>query len=113
MTELLAYDETVYEPHDGRHTDCPPCFQVKLRSINIQGPGAGDRRQTEHSRSMDMDAYQSARRQGLQPQHVFGSHEVMAQAGSKFEAEHHMIMAPAVRKEMEASMRDMPKPGES
>ncbi len=109
MTDTLTYDEQVYQAHDGRHTDCAPCFQIKLRSIQIQGPGAGGRRQSEKSRSLDMDEYKSARRAGLQPQHVFGTHEVMAQAGSKFEIEHSVIMDPKIRKEMESRMADIPK----
>lgn len=110
MTDTLTHDEAIYEAHSGQHPDCPPCFQIKLRSLNFQGIGAGDRRQSEKSRSLDMDEYQSARRSGLQPQHVFGTHEVMAQAGSTFEIEHSMIMAPEVRREMNARMADMPAP---
>ena len=108
MTDTLAHDEQLFEAHQGQHQDCPPCFAIKLQSLSFQGPGAGERRQSEASRSRDMDDYQSLRRQGYQPAHVFGTHEVMMQAGSQFEVEHNMVMAPAIRKEMEARMADMP-----
>lgn len=90
------------EPHDGRHFDCDPCFKVKLASIQFQGIDAGQRRFTDKTRSNDMDAYKSLRRQGYQPNHVFGSAEVAAQAESKFEVEHSVVMAPSIRKEMAA-----------
>lgn len=95
-----------YEPHDGSHQNCPPCFQLKLRTLQFQGPEAGGRRRSEYQRSRDMDAYKNLRMQGLQPKHVFGSAEVAAQAESKFEVEHHVVMAPQIRKEMESRMED-------
>lgn len=54
-----------------------------------------------------MDEYQRLRRQGYQPQHVFGSAELATQAESKFEVEHSVVMAPAIRKEMESRMADL------
>lgn len=94
------------EVHDGRHVGCAPCFAIKVRSIQFQGMGAADRRQSESERSRDMDEYKRLRRQGYQPQHVFGSAELAAQAGSTFEVEHSVVMAPSIRKEMEARMED-------
>ena len=90
--------------HEGQHTGCGPCFQIKIQSIQFQGVGASERRQTGHSRDLDMDAYKAMRRQGVQPKNVFGSHEIAEKAGSTFEAEHGVIMAPNIRKEMESRM---------
>jgi phosphohistidine swiveling domain-containing protein len=53
-----------------------------------------------------MDAYQKLRRQGYQPKNVFGSAEIAAQAETKFELEHSVVMAPSIRKEMETRMED-------
>ena len=110
MTDTLTHDERLYEPHQGQHQECAPCFQIKLGSIQFQGIGAGDRRQSEKSRTLDMEEYQKARRAGLQPKHVFGTHEVMAQAGSTFEIENSVIMSKEVRKEMNARLADFPAP---
>ena len=96
--------EVEYEEHTGSHQDCPPCFAIKIRTIQFQGMEAGGRRDSEKSRSRDMDEYKKMRTQGLQPKNVFGSAEVAAQAGSKFEVEHSVIMKPAIRKEMESHM---------
>lgn len=92
--------------HDGSHLDCPVCFKIKCESIQIQGPGAGGRRQSEHSRDLDMNAYAKMRRQGVQPKNVFGSHEIQQKAGSLMEVEHGVIMSSGIRKEMEARMTD-------
>lgn len=94
------------EQHNGQHQGCAECFRIKLSTLQFQGPAAGERRQTDASRSKDMDAYKGLRRQGYQPKHVFGSHEVAVQANSKFEVEHSVIMAPGIRKEMEARMQE-------
>ena len=94
----------VYETHDGQHTGCPPCYAIKLSSLQFQGMGAADRRQTDASRAKDMDAYAKLRRQGLQPKHVYGSAEIAAQASTPFELEHSVVMAPSIRKEMESRM---------
>ena len=41
-----------------------------------------------------------------QPRNIFGSAEVAAQAGSTFEIEHHVVMAPGIRKEMNAMIEE-------
>lgn len=68
--------------------------------------GAAERRNTDKTRDRDMWAYKQLRTQGVQPKHVFGSAEVAAQADSKFEVENHVVMAPEIRKEMEARMSE-------
>ena len=88
------------EAHVGQHQDCPICFSIKCRSMNFQGPGAGDRRRSEKERTRDMNEYRTLRRQGYQPRNIFGSAEVAAQAGSTFEIENHVVMAPNIRAEM-------------
>ena len=98
--------DDIYEEHTGQHTGCGPCFAIKCRSMNFQGPGAGDRRRSEKERSRDMREYQTLRRQGYQPRNIFGSAEVAAQAGSTFEVEHHVVMAPGIRKEMNAMIEE-------
>ena len=47
-----------------------------------------------------MSEYPILRRQGYQPRNVFGCAEVAAQAGSVFEVENSVVMAPSIRKEM-------------
>lgn len=93
-----------FEPHDGRHSGCQPCFAEKCRTLQFQGIGAGQRRHDEKTRSRDMDEYRRLRRQGFQPKNVFGSAEIAAQANSKFELEHSVVMNPGIRKEMESRM---------
>ena len=90
--------------HDGQHRSCPACFSIKLRTIQLQGPSAGEREQTVHSRDLDMAAYGEMRRQGVQPKNVYGSHEIAQKAESTFEVENGVIMAPGIRKEMETRM---------
>jgi hypothetical protein len=102
--------EVEFEPHDGRHLNCDPCFKIKLRSVQFQGIEAGQHRFTDKERARSMDAYQRLRRQGLQPRNVFGSAEVEAQANSKFEVEHSVIMPPGIRKEMESRMAEAQAP---
>ena len=97
----------INEDHTGQHQSCDACFKIKLRSIQFQGMEAGQRRFSERERTKDMDAYKTLRRQGYQPNHVFGSAEVAAQAGSKFEVEHSVVMAPTIRKEMDAHMSEI------
>lgn len=92
------------ETHEGQHQNCPECFRIKLQTIQFQGVEAGARRHSESTRSKDMDAYKSLRRQGYQPKNVFGSAEIAAQAETKFELEHSVVMAPNIRKEMESRM---------
>ena len=92
------------ETHEGQHQACAECFRIKLSSLQFQGMGAADRRQTDASRAKDMDAYAKLRRQGLQPKHVYGSAEIAAQASTPFELEHSVVMAPSIRKEMESRM---------
>jgi len=96
--------ELEYEPHDGRHQNCAPCYRVKLDSIQFTSVDAGQRRFTEKERDRDMDAYQKLRRQGYQPKNVFGSAEIAAQASTPFELEHSVVMKPSIRKEMESKM---------
>jgi ribosomal protein L25 (general stress protein Ctc) len=67
---------------------------------------AGGRRESEKSRSRDMDEYKNLRRAGYQPKNVFGSAEIAAQASTKFELEHSVVMKPSIRKEMESRMED-------
>ena len=95
-----------FDAHEGQHQGCPTCFTIKIRSLQFQGIGAGDRRSTEKTRGADMDAYKRLRMAGVQPQHVFGSSEVEKRAGSQFEAEHHLIMSPDVRKEFTSRLAD-------
>lgn len=96
----------------GRFPGCdhePPCqtdFRCKLLSLQWQGPGAQHRRDKDSSLSRDLSAYREMRRQGLKPAHVFGSAQVQATAGSKFEVEHHMTMSPEVRKEFVPRIAD-------
>ena len=93
-----------YESHVGQHIDCPPCFAIKLRSVQFTGIDAGQHRFTDRERTRDMESYKSLREQGYQPKNVFGSAELAAQAHSKFEIEHRVVMAPSIRKEMESQM---------
>jgi hypothetical protein len=102
--------DELYEPHDGRHLNCDPCFVVKMKSVQLQGIEAGQHRFTEKERGRSMDAYKRLRNQGLQPRNVFGSAEIEAQASSKFEVEHSVIMAPGIRKEMESRMTEAQAP---
>jgi len=96
----------LYEPHDGSHQNCAPCFAIKIRTVQFQGMEAGTRRNEDKSRARDMDEYKRLRRQGLQPKHVFGSAEIGMQANSQFEVEHSVVMAPSIRKEMESRMQE-------
>ena len=96
-----------FEAHEGQHQNCRECFAIKIRSIQFQGMEAGQHRFTDKERSRDMDAYKTMRRQGIQPKNIFGSAEVAAQASSTFEAEHSVVMASSIRKEMEARRADM------
>jgi hypothetical protein len=98
-------NDGIYSPHDGSHTECPRCFQIKLASIQMQGPAAGARRQSEKERERDMREYKTMRNQGYQPKNIFGSAEVAAQAGSQWEVEHAVVMAPDIRKEMLAKIK--------
>jgi hypothetical protein len=70
-----------------------------VATLNFQGIEAQAHRDKDTSLSKDLTAYKAMRDQGLQPKHVFGSAEIQAQAQTKFEAEHHMVMSPEVRKE--------------
>jgi hypothetical protein len=90
-----------YTPHDGSHQDCQPCFAIKLSSIQFQGIDAGQRRFTEKERDRDLDTYQKLRRQGYQPKHIYGSSEIAAQANTKFELEHSVVMPTNIRKQMD------------
>jgi hypothetical protein len=92
--------------HDGSHLACPPCFRIKLRTVQFQGIDAGQRRFTDRERTKDMDAYKSMRQQGIQPKHVFGSAEVQAQAETAWEVEHAVIMSDPVRKEFTKSLEE-------
>lgn len=94
------------EAHEGQHQNCPPCYRVKLSSLQWQGIGAGQRRHDEKTRDKDMHAYRDLRRAGYQPKNVFGSAEIAAQASTTFELEHSVVMAPGIRKEMESRMED-------
>jgi hypothetical protein len=94
------------EVHEGQHVGCAPCFKIKVGSIQFQGMGAGERRHTESVRTKDMEEYKKLRRQGYQPKNVFGSSEISAKATTKFELEHSVVMAPSIRKEMEARITD-------
>lgn len=87
------------EEHTGQHQECPPCYRIKLANIQIQGIDAGQRRFTDRERARDMTAYQTMRRQGIQPAHVYGSAEIQAQATTAWEVEHATIMSNPVRKE--------------
>ena len=92
--------------HNGQHTDCQPCFSLKLATMQFQTPAAGDRRHSEKSRERDMMEYKTLRRQGYQPRNIFGSAEVAAQAGSVFEVEHSVVMSAGIRKEMNARLEE-------
>ena len=92
----------LYEAHQGQHHSCPPCFQIKIRTISFQGPDAGQHRFTERERDRDMAAYKKLRTQGYQPKNVFGSAEIAAMAGNKFELEHSVVMQPSLRKELDS-----------
>jgi hypothetical protein len=94
----------LYDTHTGQHQDCPPCFAIKLRTVQFTGGQAGQHRFTERERTRDMEAYKSLRNQGYQPKNVFGSAELAAQAHSKFEIENKVVMAPSIRKEVESQM---------
>jgi hypothetical protein len=92
-----------YEPHNGQHRECDPCFKIKLQNIQFQGIDAGQHRFTDKERDKDMASYKALRMQGYQPAHVYGSAEIAAQAGSAFEIRQNVVMAPSIRKEMESS----------
>jgi len=94
------------EVHEGQHYDCDPCFKIKLGTIQFQGIDAGERRHTDSTRAKDMEAYPLLRRQGYQPKNVFGSAEISAKANSKFELENSVVVAPSIRKEMEARIAE-------
>lgn len=90
--------------HDGTFADT--CFGCKLKTIQVQGSGAQHRRDKDSSLSRDLSAYKAMRQQGLKPAHVFGSAQVQATAGSKFEVEHHVTLSPEVRKEFVPRIAD-------
>jgi hypothetical protein len=104
MTTRDISVESIYESHTGQHTDCPPCFAIKLRTVQFQGMEAGQHRFTDKERDRDLREYKKLRQQGYQPRNVFGSAELAAQAHSSFEVEHKVVMAPNIRKEMESQM---------
>ena len=95
-------DDQVFESHDGRHSDCPPCYAIKLRTIQFQGMEAGQHRFTDRERDRSMSAYKRLRNQGYQPKNVFGSAEIEATASTPFELEHSVVMSKDIRKEMDS-----------
>ena len=95
-------DEQVFESHTGQHLDCGPCFAIKVRSVSFTGAGADQRRHDDKTRSRDLESYQKLRRQGYQPKNVFGSTEIAAQANTKWELEHSVVMPANIRKEMDS-----------
>ena len=98
--------ENHFEQHTGQHQGCQVCFAIKLSTIQLQGPASGERRRSEKERNRDMAEYPILRRQGYQPKQIFGCAEVAAQAGTEFEVENHVVMAPEIRKEMTARMAE-------
>jgi ribosomal protein L25 (general stress protein Ctc) len=77
---------------------------ARLKTLQFQGPDAGQHRFTERERDRDMHAYRDLRHAGYQPKNVFGSAEIAAQASTTYELEHSVVMKPAIRKEMESKM---------
>lgn len=63
------------EIHDGSHTDCPPCFAIKLKSIQFAGASerAIDVRKRDRQWSTDGEAYWRLKKDGIQPNNVDGS----------------------------------------
>ena len=96
----------LYEAHQGQHHSCPPCFQIKIRTISFQGPDAGQHRFTERERDRDMAAYKQIRASGFQPKNVFGSAEIAAMANTPFELEHSVVMAPGIRKQLDSRIKE-------
>ena len=92
--------------HDGQHYGCAECFKVKLRTVRFDTVQAMERRKEDRTFSADMDAYARLRRSGVQPKSIGGSAEVEAQASTKFEAEHKVIMSPQVRREFIPRIED-------
>ena len=92
----------LYEAHQGQHSGCAPCFAIKIRTVQFQGIDAGQHRFTDKERTRDMDEYKKLRGQGYQPKNVFGSAEIAAMAGNKFELEHSVVMQPSLRKELDS-----------
>lgn len=90
--------------HWGQHE--PSCFGCKLLTVQFEGIEAQTHRDKDSSLDKDLVAYKSLRQQGVQPKHVFGSAEVQAQAQTKFEVEHHMVMSDSVRKEFIPRLTD-------
>jgi hypothetical protein len=48
-----------YEPHNGQHRECDPCFKIKLQNIQFQGIDAGQHRFTDKERDKDMASYKA------------------------------------------------------
>lgn len=94
------------ERHDGQHQNCAPCYKVKLKTVRLEGPAAGDRRSLDNSRDKDMNAYKRMREHGIQPKNIGGSAEIEAQASTQWEVEHKMILSDPVRKQFASRIED-------
>lgn len=58
--------------HWGQHTDCPPCFKIKLATVQFTSckPRAFEIRKRDKAFEKDAAAYNRLKKEGIQPRGV-------------------------------------------
>ena len=82
------------DTHDGRHTDCPPCFAIKVKTVQFAASampsrniGAVKGNALDKQRERDLPAYKRLVDSGVQPPTTYGAADLEAGASTKIEVE--------------------------
>lgn len=102
--------------HDGRHTDCPPCFAIKVKTVSFaasamqnRSPEAARLVKDEKALVKNLDSYKALKDSGVQPASVGRAHELEQRATTKAEiVTGEIARSPQYAKTLERALVDTP-----
>ena len=101
--------------HNGQHYDCPPCFAIKVRTVQFgastmpfRRPEAVRLTRDEKNLTRNLEAYKALRLSGVQPASTANAGD-LANCDTKFEIESGNIVGAKMGKKIEGILDELPK----
>lgn len=103
--------------HEGQHTDCDPCFVIKMHSVSFSASampsrsGVGKIETKEKQLHKDRDAYKAMKEQGIQPAKLHGAADLQDHASTKHEIETGRLMPKSIATKVENTVGELKREG--
>lgn len=115
MPEVETEVVTPGVEHNGQHRNCPPCYKIKLQTVQFGASTTPFLRseavkttQQETKLSKDLAAYKSLVQSGIQPASTRDAAD-LASANTQFEIESGKIVGEKMSKKIQGIIDELPK----